>query len=67
MRPQDLVGAITNEAGVTGRSVGAIEIFDRHAVVAVAAEVAGEVMAALRGTYIKGKRVAVKVDSAGPA
>ena len=60
LRPQDLVGAITNEAGVTGRAVGAIEISDRHAVVEVAAEVARDVMTALRRSLIRGKRPTVR-------
>jgi ATP-dependent RNA helicase DeaD len=60
VRPQDLVGAITNEAGVTGRAIGAIEISDRHSVVEVAGEVAAQVMAALRGTKIKGKKPTVR-------
>jgi ATP-dependent RNA helicase DeaD len=60
LRPQDLVGAITNEAGVTGRAVGAIEISDRHAVVEVAEEVAQDVMAALRRSLIRGNRPSVR-------
>lgn len=62
VRPQDLVGAITNEAGVAGRAVGAIEIFDHHSVVEVAEEVAPNVLAALRGTTIKGKRPPVRPE-----
>ena len=60
LRPQDLVGAITNEAGVTGRAVGAIEISDRHAIVEVAEEVAQDVMAALRRSLIRGNRPIVR-------
>ena len=60
LRPQDLVGAITNEAGVTGRAVGAIEISDRHVIVEVAAEVAPDVMAALRRSLIRGRRPTVR-------
>lgn len=60
VRPQDLVGAITNEAGVTGRAVGAIEIADHHSIVEIAEEVAAEVLTALRGTLIKGKKATVR-------
>jgi ATP-dependent RNA helicase DeaD len=60
VRPQDLVGAITNEAGVTGRAVGAIEISDRHSIVEVAEEVAVEVMGALRRALIRGNRPTVR-------
>ena len=60
LRPQDLVGAITNEAGVTGRAVGAIEISDHHVIVEVATEVAQDVMAALRRSLIRGRKPTVR-------
>lgn len=60
LRPQDLVGAITNEAGVTGRAVGAIEISDGHTIVEVAEEVARDVMTALRRSLIRGNRPTVR-------
>jgi ATP-dependent RNA helicase DeaD len=60
--PGDLVGAIANEAGVSGRAIGAIQIDARHAVVEVAREVADDVIAALRTAKIKGKRLAVRRD-----
>jgi ATP-dependent RNA helicase DeaD len=64
IRPQDLVGAITGEAGVTGREIGAIHITEKFAIVEVAEDVAGEVIAALRGAKIKGKKVPVRRDRA---
>jgi ATP-dependent RNA helicase DeaD len=62
IRPQDLVGAIANEAGIPGRDIGAIEIADRHSLVEVPTAVAQEVVDALRATKIKGKRAVVKTD-----
>ncbi|MCU0290459.1 MAG: DbpA RNA binding domain-containing protein [Thermoanaerobaculaceae bacterium] len=59
LRPKDLVGAITGEAGVEGSAVGAIDIGDSASVVEVASEVAPQVLRALRGTRIKGMRVRV--------
>ncbi len=44
VRPQDLVGAITGEAGIAGREVGAIEIADRFSLVEVADAVAEDVI-----------------------
>jgi len=64
IRPGDLVGAITNEAGIEGQSIGAIEIGDRFSLVEVAEELADEVIAALRATKIKGKRMTVRRDKA---
>ena len=62
VRPRDLVGAITGEAGISGREIGAIEIGDRFSTVEVAESVAGEVMEALRGSRIKGAKVTVRRD-----
>ncbi len=58
--PGDLVGAIANEAGVSGRAIGAIRIDQRHALVEVPEAIADQVVAALRATYIKGKRLTVR-------
>jgi ATP-dependent RNA helicase DeaD len=62
VRPKDIVGAITGEARVTGRAIGAIEIGDRSSMVEVAEDVAEDVVAALRGSKIKGKKVTVRRD-----
>ena len=62
VRPQDLVGAIANEAGIPGRDIGAIEIGDKHSLVEVPTDVAENVVEALRATKIKGKRAVVKAD-----
>jgi ATP-dependent RNA helicase DeaD len=56
IRPQDLVGAIAGESRLSGRDIGAIEIADRFSLVEVPEAAADEVVAALRGTTIKGKR-----------
>ena len=56
------MGAITGEAGITGREIGAIDIADRFSIVEVADDVAGEVVDALRGSTIKGARVTVRRD-----
>ena len=62
MRPGDLVGAITNEAGVGGDAVGAIQIADGFSLVDVAAPVADGVIAALRSATIRGRRLSVDRD-----
>jgi ATP-dependent RNA helicase DeaD len=54
MRPQDLVGAIAGETRLSGKDVGAIEILERFSLVEVPEAAADEVVAALRGTRIKG-------------
>lgn len=65
LRPGDLVGAISNEAGLTGRAIGAIDILDRTAFVEVPAPEAANVVAVLRRATIRGRKV--KVELAPPA
>jgi ATP-dependent RNA helicase DeaD len=60
IRPQDLVGAITGESQLTGRQIGAIEIADRFALVEVPEAAADDVVRALRGSTIKGKKATVR-------
>ncbi|HEX7607471.1 MAG TPA: DEAD/DEAH box helicase [Usitatibacter sp.] len=64
IRPQDLVGAIANEAGVSGKAIGAIEISERFSLVEVPEESANQVIKALRDTKIRGKKVSVRRDKA---
>jgi ATP-dependent RNA helicase DeaD len=66
IRPGDLVGAITGEAGVESRAVGAIEIADRFSLVEVAEQDADHIIKALRGTTIRGKKVPVRRDRDAP-
>ncbi|HEX2073777.1 MAG TPA: DEAD/DEAH box helicase [Geodermatophilus sp.] len=62
VRPGDLVGAITGEAGLRGRDIGAIEIAQRFSVVVVPSPAADQVIAALRQATIKGRRPVVRRD-----
>jgi ATP-dependent RNA helicase DeaD len=62
IRPADLVGAIANEARINSREIGAIDIADRFSIVEVPAASANGIIAALRGTTIRGKKVVVRFD-----
>jgi ATP-dependent RNA helicase DeaD len=62
VRPSDLVGAIANEVGVGGEAVGAIQISETHSLVEIPAEIADDIIEALRATTIKGRRVVVRRD-----
>src|SRR5690554_3094559 len=62
VRPGDLVGAITGEAGITGEDVGRIEIRDTFSIVEVAAESAERVIQALNGVTLKGRSLRVDYD-----
>ncbi|GAB2618177.1 DEAD-box ATP-dependent RNA helicase CshA [Paractinoplanes abujensis] len=60
LRPQDLVGAITNESGLPARDVGAIQITDRFALVEVPEGEADRVIRSLQKSTIRGKRPTVR-------
>jgi len=62
IRPADLVGAITGETGLRGREIGGIEITDRFSLVEVPTSAVDEVVAAMRGTTIKGRKASVRRD-----
>jgi ATP-dependent RNA helicase DeaD len=68
IRPQDIVGAIANEANIPGRAIGAIDILDGYTFVDVPQEHVERVLGALRGGTIKGRPVNAEVaqpDGAG--
>jgi ATP-dependent RNA helicase DeaD len=60
IRPGDLVGAITGEAGIQSRSIGAIEINDGFSLVEVPEALADDVIEALRATKLRGLKVTVR-------
>jgi len=60
VRPQDLVGAITGEAGLASRDIGAIQITDRFSLVEVPESAADRVIAALQRSTIRGRRPTVR-------
>lgn len=60
--PRALVGAITGESGIPGRSVGAIDIQNNFSIVEISAEIADHVLATLntKGVFISGVKVSAK-------
>lgn len=62
VRPGDLVGAITNEAGLSKAEIGRVEVRERHSTVEVATAVANTVVSKLTGVSIRGRRALVKID-----
>jgi ATP-dependent RNA helicase DeaD len=61
VRPGDIVGAITNEAGVPGLDVGAIDIYDNFSFVEVAQAVVERVIDALQSATLHGKSFSVDI------
>lgn len=64
--PGDIVGAITGEAGINGRALGAINMTDKFATVEVPEDQADAIIRALRTTTIKGQKVTIKRDGDAP-
>jgi ATP-dependent RNA helicase DeaD len=60
LRPQDLVGAIAGESGLSAREIGAIQITDRFSLVEVPEPAAEMVIAALQRSTIRGRRPTVR-------
>ena len=61
VRPGDILGALTGEAGLSGEDVGRIEILPTVSYVAVAAGVAQRAWQALSAGKIKGRRFRVEI------
>jgi ATP-dependent RNA helicase DeaD len=60
VRPQDLVWTIANETNLTGKQIGPIKIAEHFATVGVPDQAVDAVIAALKQTKIKGKKVTVR-------
>jgi ATP-dependent RNA helicase DeaD len=60
LRPEDLVGAIAGESGLSPRDIGAIQITDRFSLVEVPESDADMVIAALQRSTIRGRRPTVR-------
>jgi len=56
IRPGDILGALTKDAGLNGEQIGKIDIFDFHAYVAVHHSVAKRVLQHLQQGKLKGKK-----------
>ncbi|MBL8635367.1 MAG: DEAD/DEAH box helicase [Myxococcales bacterium] len=57
LRPQDVVGAIANEAGIPGRAIGQIEIMPSTTVVEIPRQLGVRVLSALRKTTVRGQAI----------
>ncbi|WP_122242962.1 ATP-dependent RNA helicase DbpA, partial [Pseudomonas syringae] len=61
LRPGDILGALTGEAGIPGTQVGKIAIFDFQAYVAVERSMAKQALERLNNGKIKGKSLRVRI------
>ena len=60
VRPGDILGALTKDAGLAGSAIGKIDIFDFNAYVAVERSVAHKALNAIKNGQIKGKKFKVR-------
>lgn len=60
VRPGDILGALTGEAGIPGDKVGKIDVLDYSAYVAIDRDTAGEALHRLTQCKIKGRNFKVK-------
>ncbi|WP_240478660.1 ATP-dependent RNA helicase DbpA [Pseudomonas cremoricolorata] len=61
LRPGDILGALTGDAGIPGKQVGKIAIFDFQALVAVERGVARQALQRLNSGKIKGRALKVRI------
>lgn len=61
IRPGDILGALTGEAGITAAEVGKIDLFPMHAYVAIRQSSAKRAMQQLQSGKIKGKNCKVRL------
>ncbi len=60
VRPGDLVGAVANESGLTGREIGPIRITEKFSVVGVPAASIDHVIKMMSSATLRGKKVKVR-------
>ena len=60
LRPGDILGALTGEAGLPGKSVGRIDVFPTRAYVSVRRDHAAQALARLQAGTIKGRKRRVR-------
>ena len=63
VRAQEIITAITTEAGIPGSQVGRVEVRDTHAIVEVAAAVAELVVGKITGAVVRGRKVQARLDA----
>ncbi len=60
IKPNDVVGAIAGEAGISGKLIGHIDIYDEFTFVDVPKGISKDIITALKNKKIKGKKVSIE-------
>ncbi len=61
VRPGDIVGAIANEAGIPGKEIGAIDIYERFSFVDIPAQYLQQVLKRMDGATIRSRDARIRV------
>jgi ATP-dependent RNA helicase DeaD len=64
IRPADIVGAITNEAGIPGYEIGSVDIYERFTFVEVPVHHSAAILKAMAKTSLRGKPATIKLATA---
>ena len=61
VRVKDIVGAIAGETGVSGKTLGSIDLFDDYAFIDVPSEYAKDIIHGMKNAKIKNKKVNIEI------
>ncbi|MFM1751464.1 MAG: hypothetical protein RL119_426, partial [Actinomycetota bacterium] len=61
IRPQDLVGAIANESGISGREIGDIKVSDQFSIVEVPGNEVDGILRSMKNVSIRGKKATIRL------
>ena len=61
VRPGDILGAVAGESGISGDSIGSIDMYDKYTFVDVPKDSANKVCKAMKKCKIKGKSINVEI------
>lgn len=65
IEPGNLVGAIANEAGIDGKAIGSIKIFETHSTVELPEGMPANILALLQNTVVKGSPLRIRLNRPG--
>ena len=66
VRPGNLVGAIANEAGLDGKDIGRIQIFDEFSLVDLPEGMPKQIFQQLKNTWVSGRKLQITRDTGRP-
>jgi ATP-dependent RNA helicase DeaD len=67
VKPGNIVGAIANEAGISNRDIGRVEIRDEFSFVELPADLPADRLQHLQGVWVSGRQLRIAPDRGPPA